>query len=314
MTGTGTMTATKMLAEDHRKVEDLFRRFREASGVKDQADLAAEICGELELHSRLEERIVYPGLARDKADRDLARHLGGEHGDVKRMISEIRLTGQDEADPVPVDAIRMGSLETSVGRHVSEEEQDAFPVMEADGAWNQRMGHELAELRMKLKLCPPVVRSIDLKVPARRAFDTWTQFEAFPRFMKDIKAVKQLDEAHVQWDIEIAGKEIRWTAEIFDQIPDTRIAWSSVDGAVNAGSVHFRPLTAGSCRMLVELCYEPKGVVENVAAMLGTLSRRVASELENFKAYVESGHGPSAGWRGRIQEDPVGPELKRQET
>jgi uncharacterized membrane protein len=114
--------------------------------------------------------------------------------------------------------------------------------------------------------------------------------------------------------VEIAGKEFQWTAEIYEQIPDQRIAWSSVDGALNAGSASFRPLSSTSCRVLVEMSYEPQGLVEDLGAMLGVMSRRVANELEKFKEYVESISRESGAWRGRIEGTPVDPELKRQEN
>src|SRR4051812_40469044 len=38
-----------------------------------------------------------------------------------------------------------------------------------------------------------IARSIELAVPVRAAYDQWTQFEEFPRFMEGVKAVEQLD-------------------------------------------------------------------------------------------------------------------------
>jgi uncharacterized membrane protein len=111
--------------------------------------------------------------------------------------------------------------------------------------------------------------------------------------------------------VEIAGKEFRWTARIYEQIPCRRIAWASTEGALNAGSVSFRPLTEGSCRMLVELAYEPSGLIEDLGAALGLLSRQMTSELQKFKDYVESTAPTGGGWRGQISGNPVDPELAR---
>ena len=39
-----------------------------------------------------------------------------------------------------------------------------------------------------------VLETIDVHVPVRTAYDQWTQFEEFPRFMKDVDEVRQVDE------------------------------------------------------------------------------------------------------------------------
>jgi len=77
--------------------------------------------------------------------------------------------------------------------------------------------------------------SIEVDVPVRTAYNQWTQFEEFPRFMEGVREVKQLDDRHLRWCAEIGGKEKVWEAEISEQIPDDRVAWHSTSGAANAG-------------------------------------------------------------------------------
>ena len=97
-----------------------------------------------------------------------------------------------------------------------------------------------------------VTKSIDVRVPVRTAYDQWTQFEEFPRFMEGVKSVKQLDDTHLHWIAEIGGQTKEWDAEITEQIPDERIAWRSTSGAKNAGVVTFHRLAGcgkiGLCR------------------------------------------------------------------
>ena len=38
-----------------------------------------------------------------------------------------------------------------------------------------------------------IEQSIDVNVPVRTAYNQWTQFEEFPRFMEGVEAVRQLD-------------------------------------------------------------------------------------------------------------------------
>src|SRR5205814_8534535 len=84
-----------------------------------------------------------------------------------------------------------------------------------------------------------IEQSIDVNVPVRTAYNQWTQFEEFPRFMEGVQQVQQLDETQLHWRAEIGGKEKEWYARITEQIPDERIAWTSTTGAHNAGVVTF---------------------------------------------------------------------------
>ena len=65
-----------------------------------------------------------------------------------------------------------------------------------------------------------VEESIDVDVPVRTAYDQWTQFEEFPRFMDGVESVVQLDDTHLRWEAEIAGATRIWDAEISEQTPD----------------------------------------------------------------------------------------------
>ena len=40
-----------------------------------------------------------------------------------------------------------------------------------------------------------IQQSIDVHVPVRTAYDQWTQFEEFPRFMEGVEEIRQIDDA-----------------------------------------------------------------------------------------------------------------------
>ena len=65
-----------------------------------------------------------------------------------------------------------------------------------------------------------IEKSIVVDVPVRTAYNQWTQFEEFPRFMEGVKEVKQTDDKRLHWRAEVMGKDVEWTAEITQQIPD----------------------------------------------------------------------------------------------
>lgn len=142
--------------------------------------------------------------------------------------------------------------------------------------------------------------SIVVNVPLQAAYNQWTQFEDFPRFMEGVQEVQQIDDRHLHWRAEVGGKEIEWDAEITEQIPDSRIAWQSVTGPENSGLVSFEPTMDGNTRITVQMEYEPEGFMENVGDMFGVTTRRVHNDLEQFKEMIESRGRESGGWRGTI--------------
>lgn len=145
-----------------------------------------------------------------------------------------------------------------------------------------------------------IMKSIDVHVPARAAYDQWTQFEMFPAFMEGVESVTQLDERNLRWRAEVGGKTLEWTARITEQIPDKRIAWHSVDGAPNGGVVTFHRLDDHRTRVMLQLEYEPRGAIETAADWMGAVERRVQRDLDRFKQFVESRGRETGAWRGHV--------------
>ena len=148
-----------------------------------------------------------------------------------------------------------------------------------------------------------IEKSIDVNVPVRTAYNQWTQFESFPQFMEGVKEIRQLDDKRLHWCAQIAGKEEEWDAEITEQTPDQRVAWRNVTGAKNAGVVTFHYLDENKCRVMLQLDYEPEGLVENVGSALGFVGRRVEGDLERFKAFIEAKGHETGAWRGTVERE-----------
>jgi uncharacterized membrane protein len=142
--------------------------------------------------------------------------------------------------------------------------------------------------------------SIEVNVPISTAYNQWTQFEDFPKFMKGVIEVRQLDDTHVHWRAEIGGKEEQWDAEITEQIPDTRIAWRSTSGAKNEGIVKFYKISDSVTRIVLQMDYGPKGFVEEVGDALGIVKMRASGDLKRFKDFIESRGQETGEWRGSV--------------
>ena len=146
-----------------------------------------------------------------------------------------------------------------------------------------------------------IEQSIDVNVPVRTAYNQWTQFEEFPRFMEGVEAVRQLDHQRLHWRANIGGRVEEWEALITEQHPDERIAWKNTTGAPNAGVVTFHRLSDTKTRVMLQMEYDPQGVVENLGDMLGVVSRRVANDLERFKEFIEARGQETGAWRGEVE-------------
>ena len=150
-----------------------------------------------------------------------------------------------------------------------------------------------------------IEQSIDVEVPVRTAYNQWTQFEEFPQFMDGVESISQIDDTHVHWVVEIAGRKKEWDAEITEQTPDQRVAWKSTNGTDNAGVVTFHKLDEGQTRVMVQMDYDTDGVVEAAGDALGVAERKVKGDLERFKKLIESQGSESGAWRGEVEQDPT---------
>jgi len=147
-----------------------------------------------------------------------------------------------------------------------------------------------------------IEKSIEVKVPVHTAYNQWTQFEEFPRFMEGVEEVRQLDDTHLHWRAKIGGKEEQWDAVITEQIPDERIAWRNTSGAPNAGVITFHKLDPQRTKLMLQVDYEPQGAMENIGSALGVVGRRIEGDLERFKEFIESRGAETGGWRGEVRQ------------
>jgi uncharacterized membrane protein len=125
--------------------------------------------------------------------------------------------------------------------------------------------------------------------------------------MEGVEEVRQLDDKHLHWVAEIGGKKKEWDAEIYEQVPDHRIAWRSTTGTRNSGIVDFLPKDSHHTRVTLRMDYEPEGALERTGDALGTVSRRVEGDLERFKDFIQSRESETGGWRGEIHGDHIKP-------
>jgi uncharacterized membrane protein len=150
-----------------------------------------------------------------------------------------------------------------------------------------------------------IANSIEVNVPVRQAYNQWTQFEEFPRFMEGVKEVRQIDDQRLHWRAEVGGKEVEWTAEINEQVPDKQISWRSTSGAPNSGTVRFEPVGANRTKVTLLVNYEPEGAMQKTGSAIGVVESRVQGDLERFRDFIEKRGTETGAWRGEIRGSAV---------
>src|SRR3954468_11464601 len=138
----------------------------------------------------------------------------------------------------------------------------------------------------------PIQRWTDVAVPVERAYEAWTQFEEFPKFMHRVLEVKPDDGDEgdkIHWREKIWFSTREWDGEITERRKNDRIAWKSVSGTQHSGVISFHKLDANLTRVLVTLDFVPTGMMEKMASGMRFVKRAVQADLARFKAYVEFG-------------------------
>ena len=153
----------------------------------------------------------------------------------------------------------------------------------------------------------PVQQAIDVGVPLRSAYNEWTQFEEWPKFMHRVDRVTQDDDSHVTVGTKIWGISKAFQAEIVEQRPDERIRWRASEGPTHTGVVTFHRLADRLTRIQVSLDLEPDSLLERAGRGMRYVKRAVRADMARFKAHLEMKGKESGAWRGVIEDGKVKP-------
>jgi hemerythrin-like domain-containing protein len=136
------MNALELLKEDHRKVQELFNQVKATENEKSHQQTYQKIKTELETHTHIEEKVLYPALKKREEFKDMVLEAIEEHLQVKTLLRDInRLSDGNER----FDA-KLKVLIDNVEHHVEEEEEELFPKVE-----DQFSKEELEEIGMELE-------------------------------------------------------------------------------------------------------------------------------------------------------------------
>jgi uncharacterized membrane protein len=151
----------------------------------------------------------------------------------------------------------------------------------------------------------PIQQSMDVGVPVQTAYNQWTQFEEWPKFMHRLERVGQEDDCTVTFGSKIWGINKTFKAHIIEQYPDERIKWEVEDGPKHVGVVTFHPLAERLTRIELDLDVDPDSLLEKAGRGLRFVKRAVRGDMHRFKAFVELSDEETGAWRGVIEDGEV---------
>ncbi len=142
-----------------------------------------------------------------------------------------------------------------------------------------------------------VAHYLEVEAPASQCYAWWRGLTNLPQILPDVESVTPQEGSAdlTHWKVSgPLGKTVEWDARIVEDVPDTRIAWASVDSTgadvKNAGAVRFDD-HGGTTGVEVSLQYDPPAgfIGEAVAKLFSDPQSKVEKALEAFKTTIEAG-------------------------
>jgi hemerythrin-like domain-containing protein len=117
------MDAFEMLKNDHAKVSSLFEQIEATTDTTTRQGLFTQVKQELDVHTHIEETILYPALKQPAETREITEEAYEEHQEVKDLLAELAATPADSEEWSDM----IVELKENVEHHVEEEETEMFP-------------------------------------------------------------------------------------------------------------------------------------------------------------------------------------------
>ena len=265
------------------KANELFARLAETSdgAVKTREKLFAELKGELELHTSLEEQHLFPVLRRNAETKELVADAVRDNRELRAKLAELEALPKND----PAFPEQLKELQKTFRQHARDDKRELLPAVqralseeqvqgvaekmeaglaEAEQAKQDEAEERRAKARQEREEAEFLARQAELRVEqAATAERAQKAIEAFPR-----EAAQQVANA--------ARKPMEATAEVARQA--TRVVASSVRAA---GNTDQRPPAQASAPTFAEMFLWPwMGAMQGLQQAGGTGATRGVSGME----------------------------------
>ena len=142
--------AISLLTNVHQKVTKAFEEYKKLGdkAFKTKKKLSMNICTDLEVHTQIEEEILYPEFRKAVKDaKPLADEAKVEHDSAKELIQQIK--SMDAEDDL-FDA-KVTVLSEYIDHHVKEEEDEMFPLLKKASIDLNELGKRMDARKQELE-------------------------------------------------------------------------------------------------------------------------------------------------------------------
>jgi len=133
----------------------------------------------------------------------------------------------------------------------------------------------------------PIQRWTDVALPIDQVYEQFTKFDQFPRFMHRVLSIEQKGRDKISWSEKIWFSSRQWEGRVTEKRKNDRIVWKTNSGMEHKGIVSFHKISDNLTRVMVDMEFEPNGMMEKMASGLRFVKRAVQADLARFKTYVE---------------------------
>jgi hemerythrin-like domain-containing protein len=144
------MNPFTLLKKDHKTVAGLLNKLEKTTArrLKSRNDLFEQLKEALDVHTSIEEKILYPALKEKQETEDIALEAIEEHKIVKTLLAELDESAKDTDEWTA----KLTVLKENIEHHVEEEEGEMFPKSQKlfSKAELEDLGNRLAEEKQKL--------------------------------------------------------------------------------------------------------------------------------------------------------------------
>ena len=138
-------------------------------------------------------------------------------------------------------------------------------------------------------------KTININAPVEELYQLFANPENFPKIFEHVEDVRHSRDNVYHWKVVgPAGTSVSWEAAVTENVPNERVAWSSVPGAAvrTSGWIKFQQNETGGTTLHIQFTYNPPaGVFGHVIASLFGADPKHAldDDMARLKSLFEAG-------------------------